>query len=105
MKNMSKICIVVTILGVLGMIGGTSVYKVIRRHHDRLLLVSEKRIVEKARLCFNEEKCTNDAVTLKTLYQLHYLTNEVNPVTKEYYKEDSYVKKEDTNQYTFVVVD
>ena len=105
MKNMSKICISLTISGVLGLIGGTSIYKVVSRHHDRLLLVSEKRIVEKARQCFNEEKCTNDAVTLKTLYQLHYLTNEVNPITKEYYKDDSYVKKEGDNQYTFVVED
>lgn len=103
-KKMNKNWIIGTLIIILLLIGGTSIYKVKKLHEERLLLVSSKRIVEKARLCYIEKKCQGKSVTLKTLYDLKYLTIEANPITKEYYNENSYVKKEE-DQYTFIIVD
>lgn len=100
---MNKNIFTITILIIILLIGGASTYKVIKRHNDRLMLVSEKLITERARLCYEEKKCTENMVTLKTLYNLNYLETQANPVTKEYYNEESYIKKED-DLYTFVEV-
>lgn len=99
--NVSLICI--TIFLIIGLIFGTTIYKVMKTHNDNLLKVSEKFIIEHAKDCYNEKRCTNETVTLKELYDLKYLARQANPVTKEYYKEESYVKKEG-NTYTFVMV-
>lgn len=100
---MNKNILTITILIIILLIGGVSTYKVIKRHNDRLMLVSEKLITERARRCYEEKKCTENTVTLKTLYNLDYLEIQANPVTKEYYNESSYIKKED-DHYTFVEV-
>lgn len=97
-----KIILATFVFIVLLLVCGTS-YKVVKKHQERLILVTEKRILEKAKLCFLENKCTGESTTLKNLYDLSYLEKEANPVTKEYYNENSYIKKEENN-YTFIVV-
>lgn len=101
MKN--KIIISITLLIIFGSIIGYTTYKVINKHNTKLLHVKSEYIIEQAKNCFNEKKCTGTKVTLKTLYELDYLDKQVNPVTKEYYNEEDYVLKED-NDYNFYTV-
>ena len=98
--KMSKKIIAFTFILLITLIAGLTTVKVVKSHHEKELLVSTKYITEKARLCYKEKKCTNDTVTLKELYDLKYLDKQVNPVTKEYYNENSIIKKEDNN-YVF----
>ncbi len=101
---MNKNCILITLILIIFLIGGSSIYKVKKHHEERLMLVSNKRITEKAKLCYEEGKCQEQNITLKELYDLKYLDIEANPVTKEYYNVDSYIKKEE-DTYTFITVD
>lgn len=100
---MNKRIILGTFIIIIFLIGGFTSYKVIKGHNDRLMLVSEKYILEKAKLCYDRNICTEDTVTLRLLYDLDFLNVQVNPVTKEYYNENSYIKKEDNN-FQFIVV-
>lgn len=101
MKN--KIIISITLLIIFGSIIGYTTYKVINKHNTKLLHVKSEYIIEQAKNCFNEKKCTGTKVTLKTLYELDYLDTQVNPVTKEYYNEEDYVLKEG-NDYNFYTI-
>ena len=87
MKKLSFSLIILSLL----LIAGFTAYKVINRHNNNLLMVSEKRIVEAALKCVHEDKCEGDKITLATLYQNNYLEQEINPLTKEIYNQDSYV--------------
>ncbi len=100
MKKMGYIFIFLTILIV---IGGTS-YKVIKTNHHNLIMVSEKRIIEAAKRCLNDDVCKENKITLATLYANNYLEEEINPLTKEIYNKESYILKEENN-YQFIVVD
>ncbi len=102
-RKMKKISISLIILSFF-LVAAFTTYKVVTKHQKNLLLVSEKRIVEAAKKCQWEEKCPQDKVLLKELYANNYLEQEINPLTKEIYNDNSYVlKKEDT--YQFIVVD
>lgn len=81
-----------TIIIIIAIIGGVTAYKVITSHNDKLMLVSVKRIEEAALKCYNEKKCLDTKITLSTLYEYEYLNREANPVTKEYYNEESYIE-------------
>lgn len=98
---MNKWIISGTIVIILGLVIGVTTFKVVKMHNNKLLLVEEKYIIEKAKKCINEKKCNNDAITLKELYELKYLNKQVNPVTKEYYNEESYITLKD-NEYIFI---
>ena len=95
--TISLICLIILL------IGGFTTYKVIKKHNDNLMLVSEKRITEAASRCFNEDKCEGNKVTLKELYNKKYLEQEINPLTKEIYNENSYITKEE-NTYKFILI-
>ncbi len=101
---MNKKWILATILIILFLISSITTYKIIKNHNDHLLEVSEKYIIEQAKKCFNEKKCSGVLVTLDNLYQNGYLINQVNPVTKKIYNPASYIEKEE-GLYTFVVKD
>lgn len=98
-----KLCFGTFFLTVL-LVLGISFYNAYKEHEKRLILVSEKRIIEACQTCFLEDKCEGKIVTLKELIQLNYLKEEVNPITKMYYSQDSYVAKEN-NTYVFHGVD
>ena len=101
---MNKICITITIIIILSLIIGVTTYKVLDEHNAKLTLVEEKYIIETAKKCLNEKKCSGSKVTLQTLYNLEYLEMQANPVTKKYYSPESYVEVNEAN-YTFIVVD
>lgn len=60
-------------------------------------MVQRKYIIEKAKDCINQKKCSNDTITLKELYEKGFLERQVNRVTKEFYNEESYVELKDSN--------
>lgn len=101
---MNKRIAEVTFLIIVISIAGLTAYKVMKQHNDNLLKVSEKYIIERAKKCFLEEKCPDNVVTLRNLYEMGYMERQVNQVTKEYYNEESFVTKEEDN-YTFTIKD
>ena len=100
---MNKICITVTIIIIITLVIGVTTYKVVDKHNDKLMEVEEKYIIETAKKCLNEKKCSGSKITLQTLCDLEFLDMQANPVTKEYYNPESYVEIKDAN-YTFIVV-
>ena len=77
-------------------------YKVINNHYNHLTQVVESKIIEAAKKCYYEEICKDDKITLKELYKLDYLEPVSNPISKEYYNEESYVEIND-NKFKFIV--
>lgn len=101
--NRNKVIIYMTIISILLIISIPTIYNIIKKHNDRLTLVTEKRITEAAKDCYLKDLCRDKKITLKELYNNKYLEKESNPITKEYYNENSYVLVEN-NKYTFVEI-
>ena len=100
--KVNKIIIISSIVILLLIIATT--IKIIKDHNDKLIDVVEKEIKSAAIQCYYESKC-NEKITLRELYQLKYLEDEVSdPITKEIYNQESYVEKKD-DKFIFVVVD
>ncbi len=100
---MNKFIVTFTIIIVVGLLIGVTTYKVVDDHNKKVLLVQEKYIIEKAKDCINQKKCSNDTITLKELYEKNYLDKQVNKVTKEFYNENSYVEIKDS-MYRFIIL-
>ena len=97
-EKMNRNFVIVTIILTLASVGLYSFYKINVRHNARLMEVSTKKITEKAKECVWDDVCTNNHITLGFLIEKGYLSEEVNPITKQYYSHESYVEKE---SYTF----
>lgn len=91
----NKVIIYTTIIALIFIIGCPTIYKVVKNHHNKLTTISEKRIIEAAKKCWNEDKCTNDTITLKDLYNNKYLKKQSDPITKKYYSESSKIIKKE----------
>ncbi len=102
--NTNKIIVVSSIIVIILIIAIPTTYKVIKNHNQTLYKVVEDKIVEKAKACYYDKKCTNEKITLKELYQNKYLDKVSDPITKEYYNENSYVERKN-NKYKFIVVE
>lgn len=102
--NINKITIIVSVIIIVLIIGIPTIYKVVKTHNDNLYQVIENKIIEAAKKCYYEEKCVNEKIYLKDLYNMDYLEEVSNPVTKEYYNEESYVIRENIN-FEFIVVE
>jgi len=100
--NINKITIIGTIIAIILIITVPTVYKVIKNHNDNLLHAVEEKIIQAAKKCYYEEKCKEKKITLKNLYDLEYLDKISNPISKEYYNENSYVIF-NNNKFKFVV--
>ena len=94
METLSKIVSFFLILAMAGLISYKSYTAVKEERDNKLWLVLNKKIVEKAHDCYLDKKCTNNTVTLDYLIQNEYLTTVVNPVTKEVINSSSYVNLE-----------
>lgn len=101
---MNKFFVTLTIFVVLASVIGLSTYKIVINHNEKVLLVEEKYIIETAKKCLNEKKCSGNTITLKELYDLDYMKRQVNEVTKEYYNENSYVLQKEDNTYEFIII-
>lgn len=91
--NKNKVIISTTIIALILIIGCPTIYKVVKNHKRKLYTITEKRIVEAAKKCWNENKCLNKEIILKELYENNYLEKEADPVTKKYYNENSIIKE------------
>lgn len=100
----SRFFVSLTFFLVIGSIMSSTMVKAQRAHDERTLLVTKKRIVESAERCYNEDACTGTLVTLQELMNKGYLKAEINPLTKAYYHQNSYVKVEN-NEYYFVDIE
>lgn len=88
--NRNKLIISLTILASLLMIALPTILKIYERHEERLLLVSEKKIIESAENCFRTSSCQNHQTTIKELKEKGFLEeNIVNPKTKTYYDDNT----------------
>lgn len=94
METLSKIVSFLLILVMAGLISYKSYTAVKQERDNKLWLVLNKKVVEKAHDCYLDKKCTNSTVTLDYLIQSEYLTTVVNPVTKEVINSNSYVNLE-----------
>ena len=96
MKNMNRKYIILIIVVIIFMIVAVPTsYKIIKNYNSKSYLVVEKKIIEAAEKCFNEEKCSGEEITLKDLYDNKYLDKMVNPVTKKIYNENLKIIKSD----------
>ncbi len=87
----NKKIITLTIVVLLFSFGGYITYHVIKQYRNNVLLVTEKRIIEAAKKCVDEDKCPAYPVKLEDLYNFGYLSEEANPLTKEVYAKSSYI--------------
>lgn len=99
-KNKKIILIILCIIASVIVI--TSIIKVSISHKEKLYNSTVSKIIETAKRCYNEEKCSSNKITLKELYDLKYLDQMSNPKTKEIFNEKSYVVIEN-NEGTFIV--
>lgn len=99
--NTNKITVIFSTIIIILIISIPTIYKVIKNHNNSLYQVVEDKIIEAAEKCYYEEKCLTDTILLKDLYELKYLEKINNPITKEYYNEESYVKREN-NKFSFI---
>ena len=99
--NTNKITIIGSIIAILLIISIPTIYKVIKNHNDNLYEVVEEKILNAAKKCYYDEVCVEDKILLKDLYELDYLEKVSNPITKEYYNENSYVLRKDI-KFTFI---
>ena len=97
----SRTIILITILTIVISISGATIWKVNDRHLQREIDVVEKRIIEGAIDCFNNDDCTGNKVTLGSLINKGYAKKEINPQSKTYYDLNSYVNYENNN-YNFI---
>lgn len=100
--NTNKITVIGTIIVIILLISIPTIYKVVKNYQNNLYVVVEQKIINSAKKCYYEEKCKENKITLKELYELKYLDKVSNPITKEYYNEESYVKIDD-NKFEFIV--
>ena len=87
----NKVIIYVTTLVLIFIIAIPAVIKTIKRHNERLLSVTTKRITETAKNCYYNESCVEEKITLKELYEKTELKEQFNPLSKKIYNDNSYV--------------
>ena len=80
-----------------------TIMTIINRHSNKLLEVTESKIKETAKSCYDKGECEKTEITLKELYDKNLLEEQSNPLTKEYYNENSYVLISD-NEIKFIEV-
>ena len=83
-KNLTSIIVLLIVITIIG----ATALKVYNTHIDNLYKVVEKRICEAARQCYIDKKCEGQKVKIDDLIKEKYLTNQVDPKTKEYINSD-----------------
>ena len=102
--NRNKVIIYITIVALVLIILIPTTMKIVKKHNNRMISVTHKRIEEATRECYLDGKCMDEKTTLKKLYENDYLKKESDPITKEYYNEESYVERKGKT-FNFVEVD
>ncbi len=97
--NKNKIIFYGTVLLIILLIAVPSIMKTVHKHNERLIAVTEKKIIETAKNCYYTESCINKEITLNELYEKTDLEVMINPLTKKAYNESSYVDTQDNFKF------
>ena len=100
--NSNKIIIIIALITIALVISIPSVYQVQNRHEEKQYNSVVLKITESAKKCVDEDKCHSSKIFLKDLYDKKYLEKTINPKTKEYFDENSYVIKKE-GKYELIV--
>ncbi len=90
----NRLVVFITIIAVILIIGIPTYNKVSDRYESRVDLTIKNKIKVKAIQCWNENRCLNDIVYLSDLYEIGYLDEVIDPITKKAISASSYVTKE-----------
>lgn len=96
MKNKHILLITILFAGIV--IISATVYKIIKDHNNKLILVSDKFIRETYLKCLKEEKCDEKA-TFSHLEANKYVSDLYDPITKKIYNKESYVYLKNNEVY------
>ena len=102
--NNNKIVSLIAIGAIVLVITIPTIINITNNHKSRLFNSIVLKITEAAKKCYLEEKCNDEKIFLKDLYDNNYIDKQINPKTKEYLNENSYVIKKGSN-YQFIEVD
>jgi len=87
----NKIVIYITIIAIVVLITIPTIITIIDNYNTKLYNTTISKIKTAAKECVNKELCINEKITLKELYDHDLLTKVVNPLTKEFFSETSYI--------------
>ena len=94
-KRISNLSIIFfVILALLAVIGVFTVIKIQKNHEDKLMYSMESTVEYYAKQCYLDDIC-KDTITLSVLYENNYLTEVINPVTKEVISPDLKIEYKD----------
>lgn len=82
-KKVSKVCVIILFLILISL----TVYKLNKRHEDKLYNVLYSEIKYQAERCYLENKCESNIV-LSELYDKKYLSTQYDPISKEELSKD-----------------
>ena len=71
-----------TIISLVAIIIISSIIKINNIHDEKLIFAMKSKVEYFAERCYLENNCSGE-ITLNTLYERNYITEVVNPVTKE----------------------
>lgn len=80
----SKHINVIIVFLIITFISIMTIIKTYNNHINSEYTVIEKRICDAVKTCLQDEKCTEGEITLSTLIDNDYITQQTNPITKEY---------------------
>jgi len=78
LKNITRVLIIICLI----LIAVFTIYKLNKKHEEKLYDVLYSEIKYKANKCFLDKKCES-TITLKELYEKEYLKTQYNPISKE----------------------
>lgn len=78
LKNITKILIIICLI----LIVIFTIYKLNKKHEEKLYDVLYSEIKYKANKCYLDKKCESN-ITLKELYEKEYLKTQYDPISKE----------------------
>ena len=82
-KRISNLTIIFfVILALIAVIAVFTVIKIQKNHEDKLMYSMTSKVEYYAKQCYLDEVC-KDTITLNVLYENNYLSEVINPVTKE----------------------
>ena len=77
-KNIIKVLIIITLILIIVF----TIYKLNKKHEEKLYDVLYSEIKYKANKCYLDKKCES-TITLKELYEKEYLSTQYDPISKE----------------------
>lgn len=77
--EVNKSYVIITVIIITFIVGAIGVYN---RHIEKSYLVLNNKIKEAGKNCYLDKKC-NDTFTLQDLFDNNYLSEAIDPVTKE----------------------